>query len=196
MMTFTHDFPGYRIPDRTAVGIRVLLDAVREGRAEDIPELLGALTDAERRKGLTALAQWRKDTPELWRGEGHLQVRQSLLLAGVGCCTGAAAATKWLTSRGLWWAWREKPQAVVGVLGARAPEWLAEAARRPRYCGYRAAWPTARWRAGTSISRAWPSRFSPSSPPPRGTRSCRACGPRSSSCWAPSHPKSRPWHGF
>jgi hypothetical protein len=129
-MTFTYDFPDYRIPDGTADGIRALLDAVREGRVEDIPKLVGALTDAERRKGLPVLKQWRKDTPEFWRGEGHLLVRQGLLLAGAGCCTGAAAAAQWLTSRDLWWAGPEDPQAVVGVMGDRAPEWLAEVARR------------------------------------------------------------------
>ncbi|WP_432089878.1 DUF6493 family protein [Streptomyces sp. NRRL F-5630] len=129
-MTFTHDFPDYRIPDGTAAGIRVLLDAVREGRVEDVPELVGPLTDAERRKALPVLKQWRKDTPELWRDEGHLLVRQGLLLAGTGCCTSAAAAVQWITSRDLWWAGHGNPQAVVGVLSDRAPEWLAEVARR------------------------------------------------------------------
>jgi hypothetical protein len=128
-MTFTCDFPDHRIPDGTADGIRALLDAVREGRVEDIPKLVGALTDAERRKGLPVLKQWRKDIPEFWRGEGHLLVRQGLLLAGAGCCTGAAAAAQWLTSRDLWWAGQD-PRAVAGVRGDRAPEWLAEVARR------------------------------------------------------------------
>ncbi|WP_216894392.1 DUF6493 family protein [Nocardia alni] len=129
-MTYTYDFPDYRIPDGTAEGIRALLDAVRECRVQDIPTLVGALSDAERRKGLAVLEQWRKDTPELWRGEGNVPVRQGLLLAGTGCCTGAAAATQWLTSRDLWWAAREDPRAAVGVMGDRAPEWLDEVARR------------------------------------------------------------------
>lgn len=129
-MTFAYDFPGYRVPDGTADGIRALLDAVREGRVEDIPKLVGALTDAERRKGLPVLKQWRKDTPEFWRGEGHLLVRQGLLLAGAGCCTGAAAAAQWLTSRDLWWAAHKDPRAVVDVMGDRAPDWLADVARR------------------------------------------------------------------
>ncbi|MDT5042903.1 MAG: hypothetical protein QOE51_3888, partial [Actinoplanes sp.] len=129
-MPFTHDFPDYRIPEGTADGIRALLDAVREGRVEDIPKLLGALSDAELRDGLPVLKQWRKDTPQFWRGEGHLLVRQGLLLAGAGCCTGAAAAAQWLTSRDLWWAGHQNPQAVVGVIGDRGPEWLAEVVRR------------------------------------------------------------------
>ena len=129
-MTFTHDLPDHRIPDGTADGVRTLLDAVREGRVEDIPKLVGTLTDAERRKGLPVLKQWRKEIPELWRGEGHLLVRRGLLLAGAGCCTGATAAAQWLTSRDLWWAGPEDPQVVVDVLGDRAPEWLAEVARR------------------------------------------------------------------
>ncbi|MFJ3673545.1 DUF6493 family protein [Streptomyces sp. NPDC090106] len=129
-MTFTHDFPDYRIPDGTAEGIRALLDAVRAGRVEDIPKLVGALTDAERRKALPVLKQWRKDTPDLWRGKEHLLVQQCLLLAGAGCCTSAAAAAQWITSRDLWWDGHEGPQAVVGVMGDRAPEWLAEVARR------------------------------------------------------------------
>ncbi|GAA1191989.1 DUF6493 family protein [Streptomyces hebeiensis] len=129
-MTFTHDFPDCRVPDGTAAGIRALLDAVREGRVEDLPKLVGALTDAERRKALPVLKQWRKVTPRSWRGEGYLLVRQGLLLGGAGCCTGAAAAAQWLTSRDLWWAGHEDPGAVVGVLGDRAPDWLAEVARR------------------------------------------------------------------
>ncbi|CAL9650251.1 DUF6493 family protein [Streptomyces sp. enrichment culture] len=129
-MTFTPDFPDYRVPEGAAEGIRALLEAVREGRVGDVPKLVGALTDAERRGALPVLRQWRKDTPELWRGEGHMQVRQGLLLAGAGCSTGAAAAVQWLTHRELRWAGREDFGAVVDVLGDRTPEWLAEVARR------------------------------------------------------------------
>ncbi|SDN63898.1 DUF6493 family protein [Actinacidiphila guanduensis] len=121
----------HRIPDGIAEGPRALLDAVREGRVADVPKLLGALTDAERRKALPVLKQWRKDTPDIWRSEGDLGVSRSLLLAGAGCCTGAAAAAQWLlTSRTLWWANQEDPQAVAGVLGDRDPAWLAEVVRR------------------------------------------------------------------
>ncbi|MEK8144930.1 hypothetical protein NKH18_35570 [Streptomyces sp. M10(2022)] len=56
-----------------------------------------------------------------------------------GCCTGAAAAVQWLTSRDLWWLGPPVDhQAVVGVMGDRAPSgW-------PRWCaGWRSAAPSA-----------------------------------------------------
>lgn len=121
----------YDIPDGVTEGVRGLLDAVREGRAEDVPELVGTLTGAERRTCLPVLKAWRKETRDnfAWRSERHLTVLRALLPAGAGCCTGAAAAAGWLAGSVLWRDDRDL-SLVLAALDGRDPEWLAEVARR------------------------------------------------------------------
>lgn len=118
----------YGIPDEATERVRELLRAVREGRAEAVPELVGTLTDAERRTCLPVLKSWRKTTRNNW-GDGHTALRAALLLAGAGCCTGAAAATQWLVGGDLWWANRDS-SLVLKTLGDRDPEWLGQVAHR------------------------------------------------------------------
>ncbi|MGF7234376.1 MAG: DUF6493 family protein [Frankia sp.] len=118
----------YDIPDGVTAGPRELLHAVREGHAEAVPELVGALTDAERRTCLPVLKVWRKATRNTW-DERHVAMRAALLVAGAGCCTSAATAAQWLASRDLRWATRDR-SLVLTVMGDRAPEWLGQVAHR------------------------------------------------------------------
>jgi hypothetical protein len=118
----------YDIPDRATEGMRELLHAVREGRDEAVPKLVGPLTDAERRTCLPVLKAWRTTTRNNW-ADGHRATRSALLLAGAGCCTGAAAATQWLASGDLRWA-SSDPSLVLKALGDRDPAWLGQVAHR------------------------------------------------------------------
>ncbi|MFF7656053.1 DUF6493 family protein [Streptomyces sp. NPDC007983] len=121
----------YAIPDGATEGVRGLLHAVREGRADDVPELVGALTGAERRKCLPVLKAWRKETRDnlARRSDRHLAVLRALLPAGAGCCTGAVAAAGWLAGSALWRDDRDL-SLVLEAMGGRDPEWLGEVARR------------------------------------------------------------------
>ncbi|MFH8533824.1 DUF6493 family protein [Streptomyces tendae] len=118
----------YDIPDNATDGVRKLLNAVREGRGEAVPELLGTLTDAERRTCLPVLKRWRTSTRNNW-ADGHRAVRSALRLAGAACCTGAADAAQWLADRDLRWA-LDDPAQLLAVLGDRDPAWLGDVARR------------------------------------------------------------------
>ncbi|MFJ2478313.1 DUF6493 family protein [Streptomyces sp. NPDC087659] len=118
----------YDIPDGATEGIRALLHAVREGRAEAVPELVGTLGAVERRACLPVLKSWRGTTRNNW-DDGHVAIRAALLLAGAGCCTGTAAAAQWLASGDLRWAISD-PSSVLATLGGRTPEWLGQVAHR------------------------------------------------------------------
>ncbi|MFJ8754199.1 DUF6493 family protein [Streptomyces sp. NPDC102441] len=118
----------YDIPDGATGGLRELLDAVRAGRDEAVPELVGVLTDAERRTCLPVLKSWRTNTSNNV-DDGHLAIRAALLLAGAGCCTGAAAAAQWLADAELRWV-NCDPSRVLEALSGRAPEWLGQVAHR------------------------------------------------------------------
>ncbi|MFJ3235240.1 DUF6493 family protein [Streptomyces sp. NPDC086787] len=118
----------YEIPDGVTEGVRDLLHAVREGREGAVPELVGTLTDAERRACLPALKSWRAIARNHWSHE-HWAVRAALRLAGAGCCTGAAATTQWLASGELRRV-NDDPSLVLRALGDRDPEWLAQVAHR------------------------------------------------------------------
>ncbi|MFJ8748367.1 DUF6493 family protein [Streptomyces sp. NPDC102441] len=117
----------YDIPDGATEGVHALLHAVREGREEDVPELLGPLTGAERRMGVPVLKSWRKITRDNW-DDGHWAIRAALLVAGAGCCTGAAAAAQWLASGDLRASY--DPSLVLEALGDRDPVWLGQVAHR------------------------------------------------------------------
>lgn len=118
----------YDIPDDATEGMRALMQAVREGRAEDVPGLVGPLTGAERRRCLPVLKVWRETTWATWEA-GPRAVRAALLPAGAGCSTGAAAAAQWLGGGVL--GWPEGDTALVlQALGDRDPEWLGQVAHR------------------------------------------------------------------
>ncbi|MCY0922758.1 hypothetical protein OS965_32230 [Streptomyces sp. H27-G5] len=118
-----------------------VLDAVRAGRTERLPALLGPLTPAERRAVLGELTALRREVRGWgWdRGSERDRMRGALLVAGAGCHTGAAAAASWIGSRELR-DWREPPAA----------------ARRAPYC----TWP---WPPGSApvMPRTGPGRSTP-----------------------------------
>ncbi|MEK8169349.1 hypothetical protein NKH77_04745 [Streptomyces sp. M19] len=103
-----------------------MLLAVREGRASDVPKLVGALTEAERRRFLPLLKIWRRIARSSW-DNSHL--RGALRVAGAGCVTGAAAAAQWLASSELRWS-RVDESLFVDVMRERGPEWLGDVAHR------------------------------------------------------------------
>ncbi|MFD5426418.1 DUF6493 family protein [Streptomyces sp. NPDC127084] len=118
----------YVIPDGATNGMRELLHAVREGRETAVPELVGALTDAERRMSLPVLKSWRATARTTW-DHGHWAVRTALRLAGAGCDTGAAAVVQWLANGDLR-LFSDDPSLVLKTLGDRDPAWLAQVAHR------------------------------------------------------------------
>lgn len=109
-----------------------VLDAVRAGRTERLPRLLGPLTPAERRTVLGELTALRREVRGWgWdRGSERDRIRGGLLVAGAGCHTGAAAAAAWIGSRELR-DWREPPAALIlELLADRDPGWLGDVAHR------------------------------------------------------------------
>jgi hypothetical protein len=120
--------PQYDLPDGFGTDARALLLAVREGRAEDVAELVAPLTAAERRACLPVLKAWRKDVRDDWT-EGHLERRNALRAAGAACTTGAAAVVPWLAAAELAWSSRGVSP-VLDALADRDPEWLGQVAHR------------------------------------------------------------------
>jgi hypothetical protein len=118
----------YDIPDGATASMRALMDAVREGRAEAVPKLVGPLTDAERRSCLPVFKAWRTAARNEWAA-GPLAVRAALLPAGAGCSTGSAAAAQWLAAADLRWATRDRAL-VIEAMSDRGPEWLGQVAHR------------------------------------------------------------------
>ncbi|MGW1636430.1 DUF7824 domain-containing protein [Streptomyces lavendulae] len=109
-----------------------LLATVREGRAAELPGLLGPL-DRDRRKALLAgLKELRGELRAAgWaRWQERDLMGPALLVAGAGCHTGAAAAAAWLGARDLR-SWRQLPtDLLLDVLAGRDPKWLGDLAHR------------------------------------------------------------------
>ncbi|GLX33975.1 hypothetical protein Sros01_00480 [Streptomyces roseochromogenus] len=109
-----------------------LLATVREGRAAELPGLLGPL-DRDRRKALLAgLKELRGELRAAgWaRWQERDLMSPALLVAGAGCHTGAAAAAAWLGARDLR-SWRQFPtDLLLDVLADRDPKWLGDLAHR------------------------------------------------------------------
>ncbi|MBT2442434.1 hypothetical protein J7E93_20435 [Streptomyces sp. ISL-36] len=108
-----------------------LLLAVREGRHDDVPELLKSLDAAERKAVLSELKALRAEVRGWdWnRWNERTRVQRALRIAGAGCHTGAAAAAAWIGGRDLsdgGPAW----QPVLSVLADRDPVWLGGVAQR------------------------------------------------------------------
>lgn len=109
--------------------MNMLLNAVREGRLDDIRALLARLDRSERKAGLDELKTLRKEARG-WAWGERTRVRKALLVAGAGCHTGAAGCAAWLGARDMRdWAHSPYPW-VLEVLGDRDPAWLADLARR------------------------------------------------------------------
>ncbi|OKJ70081.1 DUF7824 domain-containing protein [Streptomyces sp. CB02460] len=106
-----------------------LLDAVREGRTDDIRPLLARLDRGGRKAALEELKALRKEARG-WRWDERTRVRKAILVAGAGCHTGAAGCATWLGARDMR-DWVHSPYPwVLEVLGDREPDWLADLARR------------------------------------------------------------------
>ncbi|MET9882040.1 DUF6493 family protein [Streptomyces sp. NPDC006430] len=109
-----------------------ILDAVRDGRTDLIPGLLGPLTPSERRELLTQLVDLRDEIREGdWnRWQERDRIRRGLLVAGAGCHTGANATASWITAPDLRDG-RQLPTALLLDLFAdRDRRWLADLAHR------------------------------------------------------------------
>ncbi|WP_242426856.1 MULTISPECIES: DUF6493 family protein [unclassified Streptomyces] len=114
------------------MGIEKLIEAVREGKASEVPELLQPLGAAERKAALPRLKELRTEVRSLdgIRPNEADRIRRALYVAGAGCHTGAAAAASWLGGRDLM-PWRSEGSALaLRAVGDRTPEWLAEVAGR------------------------------------------------------------------
>ncbi|WP_314616672.1 DUF7824 domain-containing protein [Streptomyces stackebrandtii] len=114
------------------VGVEKLIEAVRGGRAEEVPALLERLGAAERRTVLAELKSLRTEVRgwERKRPRDAADVRRALYVAGAGCHPGAAGAATWLGGRDLL-AWRsEDGGLVLRVVDGLPPEWLADLAGR------------------------------------------------------------------
>ncbi|MEU5822977.1 DUF6493 family protein [Streptomyces sp. NPDC047803] len=109
--------------------MNTLLDAVREGRMDDIRPLLARLDRGGRKAVLDELKVLRKEARG-WRWGERTRVRKAILVAGAGCHTGAAGCATWLGARDMR-DWVHSPYPwVLEVLGDREPDWLADLARR------------------------------------------------------------------
>ncbi|WP_374984034.1 hypothetical protein [Streptomyces fradiae] len=109
-----------------------LLEAVRQGRPHEVPELLGTLEAAER-EALPARLKPIRAEVRGWgweRGERRRRVRHALLVAGAGCHTGAAATASWIGARDLRDRQAPPHQLVLSVLRGRDPRWLGDVAHR------------------------------------------------------------------
>ncbi|MFJ6772136.1 DUF6493 family protein [Kitasatospora sp. NPDC091257] len=106
-----------------------LLTAVRSGRLARIPELLAALDPAQRRSGLAALKELRKELRQDWSREAA-EARGRLLVAGAGCHAGPAGAAVWLAGSDF----ADRPWARNSVLHqaveAQPVEWQVEVVTR------------------------------------------------------------------
>ncbi|WOI60412.1 DUF6493 family protein [Streptomyces fradiae] len=109
-----------------------LLEAVRQGRPHEVPELLGALEAAER-EALPARLKAIRAEVRGWgwdQGERRRRVRHALLVAGAGCHTGAAATASWIGARDLRDRQAPPHRLVLSVLRGRDPRWLGDVAHR------------------------------------------------------------------
>ncbi|MFF9350370.1 DUF6493 family protein [Streptomyces sp. NPDC014734] len=109
--------------------MKELLTAVRNGRAHEVPPLVGRLDRDGRRAALTELKALRKEVRD-WPWQEQQRTHKALLVAGAGCQTGAASCATWLGGRDLV-SWGRSPyRLVVDVLKDRDPAWLADVAHR------------------------------------------------------------------
>lgn len=109
--------------------MNTLMDAVREGRLDDIRPLLARLDRGERRAALDELKVLRKEARG-WSWGERTRVRKAVLVAGAACHNGAAGCAAWLGARDMR-DWTHSPYPwVLEVLGDRDPAWLADLARR------------------------------------------------------------------
>ncbi|MCX5389318.1 DUF6493 family protein [Streptomyces sp. NBC_00094] len=115
-----------------SVGIEKLIEAVRGGRADDVPALLEGLGAAERSTAVAKLKSLRTEVRgwETKRPREAADAQRALYVAGAGCHAGASAAATWLGGRDLV-PWRsEGCGPALRAVSDRSPEWLADVAGR------------------------------------------------------------------
>ncbi|MGW4029432.1 DUF6493 family protein [Streptomyces sp. NPDC004838] len=110
--------------------MKELLESVRNGRAHEVPGLLEPLTAAERKECLTEMKALRAEVRGWRRWNERTAAQTALLVAGVGCQTGAAAAAAWINSRELRSSGRTPHKLILDVLADRDPAWLGDVAHR------------------------------------------------------------------
>ncbi|MGW0118634.1 DUF7824 domain-containing protein [Streptomyces sp. NPDC003327] len=114
------------------MGIDELMEAVRAGKASEVPALLEPLDAAGQKAAVSRLKALRTEVRS-WDGPRTYEagrVRRALHVAGAGCHTGSAAAATWLGGRDLL-PWRsEGSDLVLRAIGERTPEWMADVANR------------------------------------------------------------------
>ncbi|MFD8974017.1 DUF6493 family protein [Streptomyces sp. NPDC059593] len=115
-----------------SVGIEKLIEAVRGGRADEVPSLLEGLGAADRGTVLAELKSLRTEVRgwEAKRPREAADVRRALYVAGAGCHPGASAAATWLGGRDLV-PWRSEGSGpALRAVADRSPEWQADVAGR------------------------------------------------------------------
>ncbi|MBO1332533.1 DUF6493 family protein [Streptomyces sp. VRA16 Mangrove soil] len=106
-----------------------LVQWVRKGDPDQVAQLLGGMTDAERRACVPALKDLRKELRvEPW-GRPARAAYPALRVAGAACHTGAAAAAAWIGAADWRWSGQAVPE-LLRVLGDREKEWQADVAHR------------------------------------------------------------------
>ncbi|MGW4779716.1 DUF7824 domain-containing protein [Streptomyces filamentosus] len=114
------------------MGVTALMEAVRAGRAAEVPALLEPLDADARKEALNRLKELRSEVRSWdWsRWVEATRVRRALYVAGAGCHTGSAAAAAWLGGRDLL-SWRtEDGFLALRVLVDREADWRADVAYR------------------------------------------------------------------
>ncbi|WP_377272302.1 DUF6493 family protein [Peterkaempfera sp. SMS 1(5)a] len=106
-----------------------LVAAVREGRADEVLDVLPELDPAARRACLPRLKEIRKELRGEWSDDARRQ-RVALLLAGMGCNTGAVAAAQWIGSAVRDGLAESDFTAIVRVFAAYDPAWQQTVAQR------------------------------------------------------------------
>lgn len=106
-----------------------LTEAVRAGATDRALELIGAMTPKERRCAFDELKELRKELrPRRWESDIR-RALPALHAAGAVCQTGPAGVAAWLAGSDMRWG-QASPDLLLTSLNDRAPEWLAEVARR------------------------------------------------------------------
>ena len=115
-------------PEQEAVVVAVL-----KGRARDLPGLLTAVPDAQRRALLPELTKVRQSlkepTRDLWGGLNASRTEVAVFVAGAACHTGAAAAAQWIAGGDPRFD-AMSADLLRDALAGRDPEWLRQVAHR------------------------------------------------------------------
>ncbi|QDY75705.1 DUF6493 family protein [Streptomyces qinzhouensis] len=112
--------------------MKELMEAVRKGRAHQVPGLLEPMGPAERKEVLAELKKLRAELRDWdWqRWQQRAAAAQALLVAGAGCLPGPAAAAAWIGARDLRLSMAGPPKLLMEVLAHRDNDFLGKLAHR------------------------------------------------------------------